>query len=62
MCLAPKGKTNCILAEVSRGNIFPADMEKPDTAEELPITSALFSQERPTSHSGGMKIAVQPLF
>lgn len=45
-----------------RGNIFAADMEKAATAEELPIASALFSQERPTSHSGGTKIAVQPLF
>lgn len=45
-----------------RGNIFAADVEKAATAVELPIASALFSQERPTSHSGGTKIAVQPLF
>lgn len=43
-------------------NILPADMEKTTTAEELPIASAPFNQERPTSHSGAMKIAMQPLF
>lgn len=45
-----------------RGNIFPADMEKTAIAKELPIASAHFNREKPTSHSGDMKIAVQPLF
>lgn len=60
--LNSKGKTNSLLTEASRENIFPADMEKAATAEELTIASALFSQARPISHSGGTKIAVQTLF
>lgn len=63
MCLTPKGKTHCTFAGVSREETFSQLTWK----KHLLLRNYLLLQlsslgERPTSHSGGMKIAVQPLF
>lgn len=43
-------------------DVFSTDMYKAAVSENQPTALAPCSQERPSSHSAGMKIAVQPLF